>query len=333
MKIAFFSATKTDLRFFNQHNQNPTLQFNYFDVHLTEETVKLAEGHDGICAFVNDTLDSVVLKALKQYGISLITLRCAGFNNVDISYAQENDFTILRVPAYSPMAVAEHALALMMTLNRKTHKAFNRVRDGNFSIEGFAGFDMFNKTAGVVGTGKIGIEMCRILNGLGLNVLAYDPYPNESVKALGSDYVDLDTLYAESDIITLHVPLLEQTKHIINHDSIAKMKDGVMIINTSRGGLTDAQALIEGLKSRKIGYLGIDVYEQESNLFFEDHSEEIIDDDIFERLLTFPNVLVTGHQAFFTKEALDKIASTTIQNILDFENGTVQPMNCINCQI
>lgn len=332
MKIAFFSTTKTDKMLFEEHNHHPKdIEITYFEVHLNEKTAPLAQGFDGICVFVNDELPATVIDQLNEFNIKLIALRCAGFNNVDIKHADDRGITVLRVPAYSPMAVAEHALAMMMTLNRKTHKAFNRVRDGNFTLEGLLGFDMFNKTAGVIGTGKIGIEAVRILKGIGMDVVAYDPFPNEEAREYGAEYVSLDELYEQSDVITLHVPLLESTKHMINPDSIAKMKPGVMIINTSRGGLTDAQALIDGLKSRQIGYLGIDVYEQEANLFFEDRSEEIIDDDVFERLLTFPNVLVTAHQAFFTKEALDHIADTTLDNIFNFQNNTVKKDNCVLC--
>lgn len=333
MKIAFFSTTKTDKTLFEEHNHFPDqIDITYFDVHLSAKTAPLAQGFDAICVFVNDQLPAEVIDRLAEYNIRLIALRCAGFNNVDIQQADAKQITILRVPAYSPMAVAEHALAMMMTLNRKTHKSFNRVRDSNFTLEGLLGFDMFNKTAGVIGTGKIGIEAVRILKGIGMVVVAYDPFPNEQTKEYGAEYVSLEELYGVADVISLHAPLLDSTKHMINAESIQKMKDGVMIINTSRGGLTDAQALIDGLKSRKIGYLGIDVYEQEANLFFEDRSEEIIEDDVFERLLTFPNVLVTAHQAFFTKEALDHIADTTLQNIIDFKNDSINKENCVFCQ-
>lgn len=333
MKIAFFSTTKTDKRLFETHNTSACdLDITFFEVHLSTKTAPLAQGFDAVCVFVNDDLPAEVIDQLHSFGVKLIALRCAGFNNVDVQRASETGITVVRVPAYSPMAVAEHALAMMMTLNRKTHKAYNRVRDNNFVLEGLLGFDMFNKTAGVIGTGRIGLEAIRILSGLGLNVLAYDPFPNEQAKAFGATYVELDTLYAKSDIITLHVPLLKDTVHMIDDKTLSKMKDGVMIINTSRGGLTDAEALIEGLKSRKIGYLGIDVYEQEANLFFEDHTEEIIDDDVFERLLTFPNVLVTAHQAFYTQEALDHIADTTLKNMHDFQNHTIENENCVLCE-
>lgn len=332
MKIAFFSTTKTDQRLFTPLAKARGIEMTFLDVHLNDNTVRLADGYDGICVFVNDQLPASVLQTLHQMGIGLITLRCAGFNNVDLAEADRLGMTVLRVPAYSPMAVAEHALALMMSLNRKTYRAYNRVRDSNFALEGLLGFDMFNKTAGVIGTGKIGMEMVRILSGLGMMVLAYDPFPNEEAKNFGAEYVDLETLYEKSDVISLHVPLLNETTHMINTDSIAKMKRGVMLINTSRGALMDAKAVITGLKSQQIGYLGMDVYEQEANLFFEDHSEEIIQDDVFERLLTFPNVLVTAHQAFFTQEALDHITDTTLQNVLDFNAGTPNSQNCVSCQ-
>ncbi|BBP43986.1 2-hydroxyacid dehydrogenase [Thiosulfativibrio zosterae] len=333
MKVAFFSTTKTDKRVFNEHlKPTSNLEVTYFDAHLNPHTALLAQGFDAICAFVNDDLSAPVLQELADYGIRLITLRCAGFNNIDRDKAAELGIMVLRVPAYSPMAVAEHAVALMMALNRKTHRAYSRVRDSNFTLEGLLGFDMFGKTAGVVGTGRIGQELIRILKGFGMTVLAYDPFPNEQAKIYGADYVTLEELYAESDIISFHVPLLPSTEHMINAQTLATMKDGVMIINTSRGALMQAEDLVEALKSRKVGYLGIDVYEQEENLFFEDHSEEIIDDDIFERLITFPNVLITAHQAFFTQEALDNISQTTLQNLQDFMAGHPNPHNCVLCE-
>ncbi|WP_019895926.1 2-hydroxyacid dehydrogenase [Hydrogenovibrio halophilus] len=334
MKVACFSTTKTDKRQFEKMlTPDMGIEMDYFDVHLSPKTVPLAKGFDAVCLFVNDHADAEVIEQLVGYGIDTIVLRCAGFNNVDAKAAQQHKVTILRVPAYSPQAVAEHALALIMTLNRKTHKAFNRVRDSNFTLEGLLGFDLFEKTAGVIGTGRIGQETVRILRGLGLKVLAYDPYPSERVTQLGGKYVSLDELYAQSDIISLHVPLIPQTEHMINADSIAKMKPGVMLINTSRGGLMQAKDLIHGLKKGQIGYLGIDVYEQEDNLFFEDHSEEIIHDDVFERLITFPNVLITAHQAFFTQEALDNITATTLDNLQDVQRNQLKPERCVTCEI
>lgn len=332
MKIAFFSATKTDKAQFNPLLAQYDVQVEYFEAHLSLKTLPLAEGFDGICVFVNDQVNAEVIRGLAQYGVKLVALRCAGFNNVDREAAKQTDMTILRVPAYSPMAVAEHALALMLSLNRKTYRAYNRVRDSNFTLEGLLGFDLFHKTAGVIGTGRIGQEMVRILNGIGMDVLAYDPYPTPKVTELGARYASLDELYAKADILSLHVPLLPDTHHLIDAEALKKMKDGVMLINTSRGALMDAEALIVGLKARKIGYLGIDVYEQEENLFFEDHSEEIIEDDVFERLVTFPNVLITAHQAFYTKEALNNIAHTTLQNIHGFAKGQINPNNCVMCE-
>lgn len=332
VKVAFFSATKTDKRVFQEHQHNRNVDITYFDAHLTEKTHPLAQGFDAVCVFVNDSLNAKVIEALHVYGIRLITLRCAGFNNVDRGAALALGMTILRVPAYSPMAVAEHAIALMMTLNRKTNKAFNRIRDHNFTLEGLLGFDMFGKTAGIIGTGKIGQQLIPILKGFGMQVLAYDPYPNKETTALGAQYVELDELYHQSDIISLHVPLIPPTKHMVNQAAIQKMKTGVMLINTSRGGLMDTQDVIEGLKSRQIGYLGIDVYEQEENLFFEDHTEEIIEDDVFERLLTFPNVLITAHQAYFTKQALNNIAETTYDNLEGFVKGEINSDNCVLCE-
>ncbi len=330
LNVAFFSTTKTDKQLFESVPCPPRIKLTFFEVHLTEKTAPLTQGFDAVCVFVNDQLNHTVVAQIARLGVKLITLRCAGFNNIDHHAVKEFGLTVLRVPAYSPMAVAEHALALMMSLNRKTYRAYNRIRDSNFTLEGLLGFDMFNKTAGIIGTGRIGQEMARILSGIGLKVLAYDPFPNTAIAPY-ADYVSLDTLYQHSDIISLHVPLLADTHHLINAEAIAKMKRGVMLINTSRGALTDAQALINGLKTSHIGYLGIDVYEQEEHLFFEDHSEEIIQDDIFERLVTFPNVLITAHQAFFTQEALNQIAATTLKNLTDFEQGKLPRENCVQC--
>lgn len=327
MKLAFFSTTKTDRKVFGELNQHSDIEIEYFENHLSLQTATLAQGFDAICAFVNDDLSAEILTKLRSFGIKLVVLRCAGFNHVDLHKADELGITFLRVPNYSPMAIAEHALALMLSLNRKTYKAYNRVRDSNFSLEGLLGFDMFQKTAGVIGTGNIGCEMVRILNGLGMNVLMYDPYPNEQAIKNGGEYVSLDALYHQSDVVTLHVPLFKTTEHMINADSLAQMKPGVMLINTSRGGILDSQAVIDALKTGQIGYFGIDVYEQEAELFFEDRSEQIIQDDVFERLLSFPNVLVTAHQGFFTQEAIQHIVQTTLQNIIDFENKRIRKEN------
>jgi D-lactate dehydrogenase len=270
---------------------------------------------------VNDTLDEKVLTGLNALGVQTIVMRCAGFNNVDVPKAAELGMRVLRVPAYSPYAVAEHALALIMTLNRKTYKAFNRVRDGNFLLDGLVGFDVHGKTVGVIGTGKIGEIFAGIMKGMGCTLLAYDPYPSEAVKAMGATYVSLDELLAQSDMISLHCPLMPATYHMINDASVAKMKKGAMLINTSRGGLIETQAVVDGLKSGQIGALGLDVYEEEGDLFFEDLSCDVIQDDVFSRLLTFPNVLITGHQAFLTQEALNNIARTTIANLEDVFAG------------
>jgi D-lactate dehydrogenase len=270
---------------------------------------------------VNDVFDAGVVGALADGGTRVIALRCAGFNNVDLEACKEKGIAVVRVPAYSPNAVAEHTVALLLALNRQIHRAYNRVREGNFALEGLIGFDMIGKTAGVIGTGKIGAAVCRILQGFGCRVLAHDPYPNEE---LGLEYVPLDRIYAEADIVTLHLPLSVASHHLIGTDAIAKMRQGVVLINTSRGGLLDTRAVIEGLKSGKIGRLGLDVYEEEGPLFFEDHSQRVLQDDVFARLLTFPNVLITGHQAFLTAEALTQIAETTLGNLAAFGEGEVR---------
>lgn len=266
--------------------------------------------------FVNDDVSEATIKALSQNNVSHVALRCAGYNNVDVDAAAEMGISVSRVPAYSPETVAEHTLALILTLNRKTHKAYNRVREGNFNLQGLMGFTLHEKNVGVIGTGKIGKAVIRILLGFGCNVLCFDPTQDPSVSSMGAQYVSLDELLSKSVIVTLHCPLNEHSQHIINADSIAKMPDGVMLINTSRGGLLDDAAVIKGLKSKKIGYLGLDVYERESELFFNDHSQEIIQDDVFQRLTTFPNVLITGHQGFFTQEALHEIGEITLDNIM-----------------
>ena len=330
MKIAFFSTQKTDRKNFCEQSL-PGVEWTFFEVHLMPKTKALVSGFDAVCVFVNDCLNREVLQAVKAANISLILFRCAGFNNLDVAAAKELGLTVLRVPAYSPMAVAEHALALMFALNRKTHKAYNRVREGNFSIEGLLGFDFYQKTAGVIGTGRIGLQLIRMLRGLNMRVLAYDIVPNAQAKEMGAEYVDLPTLYQQSDMISLHVPLTEETKYLIDAQALEQMKSGVMLINTSRGALIDTRAVIKAIKTRKVGYLGIDVYEQEESLFFEDHSEEIIEDDVFERLLTFPNVLVTAHQGFYTREAITHIRQTTFDNIAAFQQGQILTENCIVC--
>lgn len=319
MKISFFSTKPYDRTYFEKYKGDLVIRF--LEPQLDETTVNLAQGSDAVCVFVNDRLNADVLEHLATLNIKLVALRCAGFNNVDLEAASRLGITIVRVPAYSPYAVAEHALALMLTLNRKTHKSYNRVREGNFSLDRLTGFDMHGKTVGVVGTGKIGQVMCGILVGLGCHVLAFDLVAHQPTEELGVKYVPLMDLLEQSDIITLHCPLNEHTKHLINEDTIARMKPGTMLINTSRGGLIDTRAAIHGLKSGQIGYLGLDVYEQEEKLFFHDLSENVIQDDRILRLLSFPNVLITAHQGFFTDEALTQIARVTIQNIRDYIAG------------
>jgi D-lactate dehydrogenase len=302
-------------------NTDNSHELHFFEARLTTETASLARNFPVVCVFVNDQLDRETLNILAQSDTKLIALRCAGFNNVDLKAAKEFGITVVRVPAYSPYAVAEHAVGLILTLNRKLHRAYYRVRDGNFALDGLLGFDLHGRTVGIFGTGKIGRITAKILAGFGCNILGYDLYPHAEFEQIGGKYVDSRELVAQSDIISLHCPLTPETYHLINTETINFMKQGVMLINTSRGALIDTKAVIKGLKSKKIGYLAIDVYEQESDLFFEDLSNEIIQDDVFQRLLTFPNVLITGHQAFFTEEALSNIAETTINNITKFEQG------------
>ncbi|MFC0117199.1 2-hydroxyacid dehydrogenase [Pseudoalteromonas xiamenensis] len=318
MKIALFSSQNYEKPFFNQFAlQNPELEITYFEEKLNHQTVAMASGFDSICAFVNDCLDANVITTLAEMNIRCIALRCAGFNNVDLPTAKAHGITVVRVPAYSPEAVAEHCVALMLTLSRKTHKAYNRVREDNFDLNGLLGFNLFKKTIGVIGCGKIGQALVNILNGFGANVLVCDPNVGEG----NYTQVNLDMLLSQSDVISLHCPLTEQTHHLIDEAAFAKMKDGVMLINTSRGALVDSKACIGALKSRKLGYLGLDVYEQESELFFQNHSGEILQDDVFSRLVSFPNVLVTGHQGFFTQEALSEIARVTVDNLLAWKNN------------
>ncbi len=326
MRIAVFSTKSYDREFLQAANSSYGYDLVFFEPHLTRETCGLASGFEAVCVFVNDLLDTDVLKALSEYGIRLVALRCAGFNNVDLVSAAELGITVVRVPAYSPQAVAEHTVALMLSLNRKLHRAYARVREGNFSLEGLLGFNLAGKNVGIIGTGKIGTALAKIITGFGCNVLAFDPYPNPECKAMGVSYTDPSTLFKESDIISLHCPLTPETHHFINSNALKKMKTGVLIINTSRGAVVDTKAVISALKSGKIGYLGLDVYEEEEELFFEDLSNEVIQDDLFARLLTFPNVLITGHQAFFTREALEAIAETTLSNITDFEKSG----SCVN---
>lgn len=319
MKFALFSSKNYDKIYFDRYNTYHKVK--YFETPLTTESVDLANGYDGVCVFVNDQLNAEVIEQLAVRGVKIIALRCAGFNNVDLQAAQKHGIAVVRVPAYSPHAVAEHAVALIMTLNRKTHKAYNRVREGNFTLERLTGFDLYGKTVGVVGTGKIGEAFAFIMKGFGCKVLAYDICPNPILINAGIQFVELDKLFAHSDVISLHCPLTPQTNRLINSVSLEKMKPNAMLINTSRGGLIDTKAVINALKNGKLGYLGIDVYEQEADLFFNDFSESIIQDDMLMRLMSFPNVLITAHQGFFTEEALTQIAQVTLQNLTDFENN------------
>ncbi|SCY99295.1 D-lactate dehydrogenase [Flavobacterium anhuiense] len=314
-KIAFFSTQPYDKTFFNKYNEDFGFQLDFFETQLNPQTVALIEECEIVCVFVNDIVNETVINQLAEKKVKIIALRCAGFNNVDLEAAKKHGIKVCRVPAYSPQAVAEHAMAMILTLNRKTHKAYNRVREQNFSLNGLLGFDLFGKTIGIIGTGNIGKAFSKIVLGFGCNVLAYDIVENEEMKKDGVSFVGLEEIFKASDIISLHCPLNEQTKHVINTTSISFMKDSVMIINTSRGGLIETSSVIEGLKEGKIGYLGIDVYEQEEKLFFRDLSADIIQDDAIQRLMSFPNVLVTAHQAFFTNEALTQIALVTFNNI------------------
>lgn len=312
-KIVFYDTKPYDITSFEKVNHD-NIKYKFLESKLTVDTVPLAKGADAVCAFVNDTIDKEVIDGLYEMGVRVVLMRCAGYNNVDIRHSYEK-VHVLNVPAYSPYAVAEHAMALLLTLNRKTHKAYARVRDNNFSINGLTGIDLNGKIIGVVGTGKIGQIFINICKGFGMKVIAYDKFPNPN---LDIDYVELDELYKKSHIISLHCPLTKETHHMINDESIDMMKESAIILNTSRGGLINTVSLIEGLKNKKIGGAALDVYEEEMNYFFEDFSEEIIPDDVLSRLLTFPNVLVTSHQAFLTHEALSNIAETTISNFNEF---------------
>lgn len=320
-KIAVFDAKPYDIKMFEDVNKDYGYELVFYKEHLDKHNVILASGFDAVCIFVNAVVDKVVIDNLHSYGVKLIALRCAGFNNVDIPYAKDK-IKVVRVPDYSPHAIAEHTLALMLTLNRRTHRAFNRTREGNFSLNGLQGFDMYEKTIGVIGTGRIGKVVIGLMKGLGMNVLAYDLYPDQkAAETMGYTYASLDEIYAQSDIITLHCPLTKETEYLIRDESIAKMKEGVMIINTGRGKLINSKHLIDGLVSRKVGFAGLDVYEEEGKYFYEDYSDSVMTDEVLARLLSFNNVLVTSHQAFFTHEAFCNIAMTTFQNMSDFFEG------------
>ncbi|OBW92040.1 lactate dehydrogenase [Gallibacterium genomosp. 3] len=326
MKIAVYSTKSYDRKYLELVNVKYGFELEFFDFMLSKRTAKMAEGCQAVCIFVNDIADREVLTQLSQLGIQTVALRCAGFNNVDLNAAKELGINVVRVPAYSPEAVAEHTVGLMLTLNRRIHRAYQRTREANFSLEGLIGFNMHGRTVGVIGTGKIGLAVMRILKGFGMHILCYDPFKNPAAEELGATYVSLDELYAHSHVITLHCPATPENYHLLNADAFNKMKDGVMIINTSRGTLIDTKAAIEALKSRKIGSLGMDVYENERDLFFEDKSNEVILDDVFRRLSSCHNVLLTGHQAFLTEEALTSISEVTLNNIAQIE----QKLPCAN---
>ena len=316
MKVAVFSSKAYDEEFLA--SANTSHQLTFFEARLDETTAVLAAGYDAICAFVNDTLTARVLEILAEQGVKKVALRSAGFNHVDLETAARLGIAVARVPAYSPHSVAEHTVGLMLALNRKIHRAHARVREGNFSLEGLLGFDLRGRTVGIIGTGKIGMTVAEVLGGFECTLIAYDPFPNPDAAF---EYVALDELYRRSDVVTLHTPLNPDTQHLIDAAALKQMKTGVMLINTSRGALIDTEAVVEALKAGHVGYLGLDVYEEEGDLFFEDLSDQLIQDDVFSRLLTFPNVLITGHQAFFTEEALNEIAATTIANLDAFEQG------------
>ena len=327
MRIDFYSAQSYDITFFEKVNKDYSHELIFHDFKLDQNTVELVHNTECICVFVNDKLNTKVLEILHQRGVRLIALRCAGFNNIDVKAADDLGITVIRVPAYSPESVAEHAVGLILSLSRHIHRAYNRVRESNFSLEGLLGFELHHATVGIVGTGQIGTALARILIGFGSRVIAYDPVVSDECLALGVEYVEFKTLCQKSDIISLHCPLTPETHHLINDSTIQDMKKNVMLINTSRGAVIDTLTVIEALKTNKIAYLGLDVYEQEENLFFQDLSDQIIADDVFERLLTMPNVLITGHQAFFTEQALTNIADTTLMNIQRFEKN----VECVHC--
>lgn len=325
MRVAVFSTKPYDRDYLNAANDRQEHSLEFFEARLTNASAPLARGFPAVCVFVNDVLDEATLTDLAEHGLKVIALRCAGFNNVDLATADRLGIQVVRVPAYSPHAVAEHTMALLLALNRRIHRAFSRVREGNFSLSGLMGFDLHGKTAGIIGTGRIGILVAGILRGFGCQVLTFDVQQNPEVERLGARSVSLEELFAQSDMISLHCPLTPKTHHLIDSQSIRQMKPGVVLLNTSRGGLVDTDAVIAGLKTGQIGGLAIDVYEEEADLFFEDLSSQLIQDDVFARLLTFPNVLVTGHQAFFTREAMEQIAATTLSNIAEIEAGADCP--------
>ena len=321
MKIAVFSTQPYDKEYFDKFNQTINHNLMYFDAPLNADNANLTIGFEAVCVFVNDKLDKNIIEIIAKNGIKLIALRCAGFNNVDKDAAKNNHIKVVRVPSYSPQAVAEHAIALILTLDRKTHKAYNRVRENNFSLDKLIGFNLYEKTVGVIGTGQIGAAFCEIMKGFGAKIIAYDIKPSKELVKKGVVYKTLDDILQDSDIISLHCPLMPETYHLIDSEKIAKMKQGVMLINTSRGALLNTKDAIKALKTGKLGYLGIDVYEQEEHLFFKDLSDTFVKDEIIGRLMTFPNVLITAHQGFLTADALEQIATTTLKSITDFEKG------------
>ncbi|MBL8028228.1 MAG: 2-hydroxyacid dehydrogenase [Fibrobacteres bacterium] len=333
-KIAFFDAKPYDERSFINTNERFGFELKFFKPHLSADTVQLAAGYDAVCIFVNDTLSAPVIDTLLKGGVKIVALRCAGYNNVDLHHAL-NRLPVVRVPAYSPHAVAEHAFALLLTLNRKTHRAYTRTRDFNFTLNGLMGFDLYGKTIGVVGTGKIGREAVKIARGFGMKVLAFDSYADaQFAKETSCEYTTMERIFAESDVLTLHCPLTPETVHMVNEKSIAAMKKGVVIINTGRGKLIHTKSLIDGLKSGQIGGAGLDVYEEETDYFFEDFSGSMIEDDTLARLMTFPNVIITSHQAFFTEEAMSAIAETTLNNLKLFFAENKRPNEiCYKCNI
>lgn len=331
MKFAFFDTKPYDKPAFEKYGAEKGIKFKYFETKLNEDTAELARGFDGVCVFVNDTVNAKVIDKLVEMNVRVVALRCAGFNNVDMKYAF-GKVHVLRVPAYSPYAVAEHTMALLLTSVRRIHKAYIRTRDFNFSLSGMTGFDLHGKTVGVIGTGKIGKVFINICRGFGMKVLAYDKYPDRSIEDDNVRYAELPELFEKSDIISLHCPLTEETYHLINSDNLAKCKKGVVILNTSRGALVDAEALLAGIKERKVGAACLDVYEEEADYFFEDFSGHIISDDVLARLISMPNVIVSSHQAFLTNEALENIAETTVDNIIGyFENEQCPNEVCFRC--
>jgi D-lactate dehydrogenase len=323
MKVSIFSTKSYDRQFFTAANVQHQHELIFLEPRLDPQTALLARDAIAVCVFVNDEVSQDTIEALANQNVSLIALRCAGYNNVNVQAAKDLGIKLVRVPAYSPYAVAEHTVGLILTLNRKFHRAYNRVREGNFSLEGLLGFDLYGRTIGIVGTGRIGTVVAQIMTGFGCKVIAYDCYRNPECEAIGVEYIALSQLFSQSDIITLHCPLTPETHHLVNQNAIAQMKPHVMLINTSRGALIDTKAVITALKSSRISALGLDVYEQESELFFEDRSNRILQDDTFARLMTFPNVMITGHQAFFTEDAMKAIAEVTLTNITQIEQGQI----------